>query len=422
MSINNRYFLYQNKFNPCMISSNVSWLGGTDDGDIYLKIPILLLGKYGQSSQNTQIFNGVCYYFDYMKKPCIKVFTYFDLNFLVPCHTYSFFNYNNKPVFTNSLNEICYYGKGRDSRAENDLKNCWIVNNSYAKVPSLSNFNTSYASEEDWDGYYVNNYTWQNQKQVGFKINNENPQLGDSYTLSSVRVAYNINKTNDSSYFFKFHDKDQIYYRADDAVDLTPQHLKQTDFDLAGKWTTNRGSIIYIGMPIFEYKGDSESIKMIPINKPQEQISKSTPSEIDNLHYNNDSYTIYDYMIGYDNSLLYSYIYHYKSEWNGTSWTSTTEHFNALGWREREQNGGYWREDLTTSNYSVVDEDKPPNTLTWVSLDGKTNKPSLSCAYIGSTIEPNILYKYEKRFPSRFLNLTMHNFNQNYYYNAEDQQ
>ena len=68
-----------------------------------------------------------------------------------------------------------------------------------------------------------------------------------------------------------------------------------------------------------------------------------------------------------------------------------------------------------------MDEDNPPGNLTWVSLDGKTSKADLSCTYLGSTIEPNIMYRYEKRFPSRFLHLTMHNFNQNYHYDTEAQ-
>ena len=46
MSINNRYFVFQNEFNPNMILGNMPYMGGTDSGDIYLKVPLLLVGKY----------------------------------------------------------------------------------------------------------------------------------------------------------------------------------------------------------------------------------------------------------------------------------------------------------------------------------------------------------------------------------------
>ena len=428
MSIRNRYFLYRNRFNPDMITGNVEWLGGTGSGDIYLKIPLLLLGKYGTSISTQQIFSGVCYYFDYMKKPCIKLILAYQasLNYYGPCQTYCYFNINNRPVFTDNLYETCYCGQGRQSKAENDLKDCWIVHANNSQVPPLSDFNSSYAAESDWGGYLVHNYDWQSQKTVGYQIQSDHPQLGDVYTVAHVRVAYDVKENVSASVpFFRFTDKDYIYYRSEDAVDLTPPDLKQTDFDLAGKWTAANNSAdlnkLYIGMPVFEYRGGTESIKMIPVNKDTDYINSSTPSDIDERYRNTDNYYVYDLMTGYDNSLSYSYIQHYTSTWNGSGWDSATEHFKALGWTEREQNGGYWREDLTTSDFDAVDEDNPPGNLTWVSLDGKTSKADLSCTYLGSTIEPNIMYRYEKRFPSRFLHLTMHNFNQNYHYDTEVQ-
>lgn len=425
MGYNNRYFLLQNKFNPYMITANVPYLGGTGTGDIYLKIPLLLVSKYKSSSNSNNIINGVCYFFKERNKPCM-VFNNNLLAFL-PSQTTAFQNFNDKPLYIHyPTHDVCYYGKLRKSTADNDLKNAWYFwDYDDSDTPPLSYSNASLACEADWDGYYVNNQNWRTTKDVGYtlKTDGDDPVLGTRYPLYAARVAYdNDDKSYSYTQIFEFVNESGFYYRAEDAIDITPQNLKQTDFDLAGKWTATYNpdvNKVFVGMPIFEFTGGSHSIKMIPVNED----STSTVIYIDNVDYPNyrDSITtnITRLMTGYDNDLNYSYMEIAKNHYNGTQWNFTREYYYTLGYENKDANGGYWRSDATSTK-QYADEENPPSLLTWISLDNETNKPSLSCEYIGSTLEPNILYKYEKRYPLSYRHLVIKNLNQNYHYDVEE--
>lgn len=410
-----------------MITANVPYLGGTGTGDIYLKIPLLLVSKYKSSSNSNSIINGVCYFLKGRNKPCI-VFNNNLMAFL-PSQTTAFQNFNDKPLYISySTHDVCYYGKLRESRADNDLKNAWyLFDSDNSETPPLSYSNASYASEADWDGYHVNNQDWRSTKDVGYVLDTDggDPVLGTRYQLYGASVASDVG-TKSYSYtsMFEFVDESGFYYRADDAIDVTPQHLKQTDFDLAGKWTATYNPTVnkvYIGMPIFEFTGGSESIKMIPVNED----STGSTIYIDNADYPNyrDSVTtnITRLMTGYDNDLNYSYMYIMKNHYNGTQWNYTREYYYTLGYENKDANGGYWRSEAT-STIQYADEEAPPALLTWISLNEEINKPDLSCEYIGSTLEPNILYKYEKRYQSSYRHFVIKNLSQNYHYDVEEKQ
>lgn len=410
-----------------MIVANVPYLGGTGTGDIYLKIPLLLVSKYKFTSNYNNIINGVCYFLKEKNKPCIVLNN--NLMSLLPSQTTAFQNFNDKPLYVHyPTNDVCYYGKIRESRTDNDLKNAWYFwNSNDLKTPPLSYSNASYASEEDWDGYYVNNQDCRNINNLGYilKTDGADPVLGTRYPLYGVHVDYDIeDKSYSYTQIFEFINDSSFYYRADDAIDITPQNLKQTDFDLAGKWTATYNpnvNKVYIGMPIFEFTGGSESIKMIPVNEEQ----TSTVTYIDNVDYPNykDSVTtnITRLMTGYDNDLNYSYMYIMKNHYNGTQWNYTREYYYTLGYENKDANGGYWRSEAT-STIQYADEEAPPALLTWISLNEEINKTDLSCEYIGSTLEPNILYKYEKRYQSSYRHFVIKNLSQNYHYDVEEKQ
>lgn len=421
MSINNRYFVFQNEFNPNMILGNMPYMGGTDSGDIYLKVPLLLVGKYLYSYAINNIIYGVCYFLKARNKPCIVLAN----NFLqcLPSQTTAFQNFNNKPVYLHYAGDICYFGKIRESRTDNDLRNTWYVwDYDDSDTPPLSYSNMSFASEEDWDGYHVNNQDWRSIKDIGYVIKTDggDPQLGTRYQEYGAHVASDL-ETKSYSYtqMFEFADESRFYYRADDAIDLTPTEQRKINGNFAGKWITSSGTVIYIGMPIFEFTGGSESIKMIPIN----ENSTSTVMYSDNVEYPNyrDSVTttITRLMTGYDNDFNYSYMSIAKNHYDGTQWNFEREYYYTLGYENKEANGGYWRAEATSS-IQYADEDNPPETLTWVSLNGETQKPNLICEYVGSTIEPNILYRYEKKYQSSYRYFVIKNLSQNYHYEVEE--
>lgn len=425
MGYNNRYFLFQNKFNPYMITANVPYLGGTGTGDIYLKIPLLLVSKYKFTANYNAIVNGVCYFLKERNKPCI-VFNG-EMRQVLPSQSIAYQNFNDKPLYVHyPTGDVCFYGKIRKSKADNDLKNAWILwDLDSSETPLLSYSNASFAGEEDWDGYYANNQDWRSTKDVGYTLgtDGDDPVLGTRYPLYAAYVAYdNDDKSYSYTSMFEFGNESSFYYRAEDAIDITPQHLKQTDFDLAGKWTATYNpdvNKVFIGMPIFEFTGGSESIKMIPVNEEQKSEVKYIDNEDYPLYKDSVTTSITRLMTGYDNDFNYSHMYITKNHYNGTQWEYTREYYYLLGYENKDSNGGYWRSDATSTK-QYADEEAPPSPLTWISLDNETNKPDLSCEYIGSTLEPNILYKYEKRYPTAYKHMVIKNLSQNYHYDVEE--
>ena len=421
MAVKNRYFLLQNPFMHDLLYANAPQLGGDENvlnDDLYIKIPFLLLGKYEASSTAVPLSNnGAMFYIKQFDKIYIHL-----TNSFIGILPRALTNFNGRAVYyDDEYDDYVFYWHGRKSQSENEIEEGWIES-----FFPLSSHNMCYLSTEEWNGEYKN--VWQyctNRSSFNSMLSIDGtPQYRESYRGGTRYIAYD-GKDNDTgcSVFSQYRlYASGLYTRADDAIDITPQEKRELSEDIAGKWVNSRNNIIYIGMPIFEYKNDSDSFKFIPrLAGYSDQEIITYKSDIDESVENRIFRQTKTLMTGYDNDYKFILYIDINEVWNGSSFVRSVAYYYRLGFEQKDQTGGYWQSENYTDSIDAVEEEVNAPVLRWVSTDGETQKGDLSCFYIGSSIEKNLIYRYNgSRSGIDYRQFVIKTLNRNYHYSTEE--
>lgn len=420
MAASNRYFLLQNPFMHDLLYANAPQLGGDEtvlNDNLYIKIPFLLLGKYdSNSTASTPFINGAMFYI----KQFDKIYTHLTNSF-IGIQPRALTNFNGRAVYYyDVVDDYVFYWHGRKKQSENEIEEGWIE--SFFPV---SSHNMCYLSTEEWNGEYRNswNYSTNRISYNSILSIDGTPQYGETYRGGTRYIAYDGEDNDTGCSVFSFTVNGVGFYtRADDAIDITPQEKRELSEDIAGKWVNGRNDIIYVGMPVFEYKNDSDSFKFIPRSEAySDQEIITYKSDIDESVENRIYRRTRTLMIGYDNDYKFISYFDVNDIWNGSSFVRSVALYYRLGFEQKDQTGGYWQSENYTDSISDINEEVNAPVLSWVSTDGETQKGDLSCFYIGSSIEKNLIYRYTGiRSGIDYRQFVIKTLNRNYHYSTEE--
>ena len=419
MSIEYRYFVYKNPFQSYirMINNPLYGFSDIEDETLYIDIPFLVLGSYYRGASE-----GICYYIKSLDKIYIKrvTLTTYSLGSIDPIALNYF---NGKPVYTNAnRDEFLFYTKYALNDQDNELKNCW----GYTSGNKFRYSNACLPALDDWNDYdlgYVEGRT--NTGAYFYRIDeltDNQLQLNKDYTGYRAYINANSSTSSDNIDMFNI-DKDTYNYtRSDEAIDLTPEELRPLGMDFAGVWTNSKGAKIYLGLPVFDFYYDNQTVRMIPCTRSRVTEESRIPSEIDSSHINYSRTYIYKLMTGYDNDHALYYLSIFKSEWNGTSYSQYESSELAFDYEKRDVNGGYWKVDYDW--IMDIEEETIVPVMEWYSTDEESNHSELTnSGYIGSVLQSGLHEKYLQdesvRKPFKKYVIKAPNFP--YYYTEEEE-
>ena len=422
MAVSSRYFLLQNPFMHDLLYANAPQLGGDENvlnDNLYIKIPFLLIGKYNHTyvSHELPSINGAMFYIKQFDKIYIEL-----SNSFTGIQPRALTNFNGRAVYYYDVDDdYVFYWHGRKKQSENEIEEGWIE--SFFPV---SSHNMCYLSTEEWNGENKNNWNYSTNR-ISYNAMlsiDGTPQYGEYYRGGTRYIAYDGKDNDTGSRVFSFTvDGSGFYTRADDAIDITPQEKREISEDIAGKWVNSSNKIIYIGMPIFEYKNDSDSFKFIPRAEDfSDQEIITYKSDIDESVENKIYRRTRTMMTGYDNDYKFILYYDTNYVWNGSSSVRSVVYYYRLGFEQKDQNGGYWQSENYTDYISNIEEEVNAPVLKWVSTDGETQNGDLSCFYIGSSIEKNLIYRYNgRKLQTDYRQFVIKTLNRNYHYSTEEE-